>query len=356
MFPILRYSKGIVYPEYEFNFTFFDNTPQNQNFQIGEWVDSQYWCPKEIMPHRSIEHDYICDVPLECGVRPRKGYPFHKCHELPSNASENDKKKLDAMYWVYGIDDFIALITGIKTEDVVVGELYGYPYRQYKITAEGYAQWSPCSLTMAKIDSPIAPPQVMSYSVDATKLDNGDILFSASIHSINPDETLTHGEEEPMYTNKIPLSDFSFGTRFTLPCIPVPLTCTSYKLWKEAVQFKKPMWNIVYQCSGIYTPSSSDTLPENVVNETSYGTNGSVIRSVSGNIVNTRQHIISRKKITAYSMDQAPVYALGSECSGGIVISDTSTKETKIYWKSTGSDTFEQVNLTFYRHDIEVLS
>ena len=355
LFPILRYSRGNVYPEYELSFTFWGDKPVDEIFNVGEKVSSLLWCPKEILPHRNYVHQPMHE--LKCGRTPLEGFPFKYCHEpLDTHAT------LSNGGWSYGIDNYDAVITALNIQDVVIGTLFGSPYRQYKFTADAYAQWRPCSITIAEdlSQNPEAPPQVLNYNVDATVLDNGDILFSASIHAINPDKDQLHGEEEPLYSQDTPLADFSLGSYLSIPFLPIPLACYSYKVWKDEGQFHKHMWNVIYQCSGIYTASQTDNLPDEVINDFSYGLNRNVIRSVSGGLtgVNMAASFNGRKIITAYSLTQEPVYTLGSPYSGGIVMSDVPSKMTKTYWTSNGrfdDHNLEKVVVTFYRHDIEVV-
>lgn len=362
MFPVLRYSQGQVYPEYKVSFTFWNDTPENENFKIGEWILNRVLCPKEITPHRSIKHNELPE--MKCGIVGHEGYPFKKCHDLWSDTPQEERIRFNAEHWAFGVQDYNTKITDIHVEDVVIGELNGIPYRQYKLTAEGYSQWSPCSIAISELaEHPDAPPQIIEYRVDAALLDNGDILFSASIHAINPDENQLKGKEDPIFIigndEKNPI-----GKSITVPCIPIDLTCTNYKLWKENDDFDKPYWNIEYQCSGIFPASRSDELPDEIVGELSYGLNGTTLRSVSGSLIDTRhsENIIGRKKVIAYSLNVEPVYTLGSECSGGVAMSDIAHKETKSCWQSTdrwdqdtGEEIFEVTELTLYRHEIEVL-
>ena len=375
LFPILRYSSGTIYPQYQVSFSFWGNNPNiPDNYEVGKWILAPLWCPKTILPHPSVEHEKL--ITMKCNRSLYQEYPYYKCHsgDIDWDADEETiRKQIEAEFisgnvtWTYPIDFYEAHITDVHVEDFIAGELFGIPYRQYKFTVDGYAQWKPCDLAKEeiKLAGPEAPTQIIEYSVDASTLDNGDILFSASIHTINPDESQLHVIEEPLYQKGEPITDFSFDTTFTIPGVPIPLTCTSYKLWKEDSQFKKPMWNIIYQCSGIFPASWSDTLPPEVVSELSYGLNGSTIRSVSGNITSIKRanFYTARKKITAYSMTQEPVYSLGSPCSGGVAVSDIPFKETKMFWKSTqrwdsdsGKEIFEPTELSYYRHEIEVIS
>ena len=60
---------------------------------------------------------------------------------------------------------------------------------------------------------------------------------------------------------------------------------------------------------------------------------------------------ITRKTLIAYSESSEPVYPLGSESSGGLILSDKVVKETK---EILNSETGEVETQIYYRHEIEV--
>ena len=376
LFPILRYSQGKVYPEYSISFTSWGDTPFS-NFNVGDWLPSSIWCPIEISPSRALQHNSF--PPIECNRIVFEGYPFKKCHDLKfDEATQEDLERFHNIHWSYGVQDYEANITGVKVEDVIVGEFCGLPYRQYKITAEGFAQWIPCNLAYKSDEEsednnkwPMALPQVLDYSLDASVLDNGDILFSASVHTVNPVEDQLKQQQNPLFLD---IHGDSFivgnkeqspiGQKIFIPAIPILFTCSDYKLWKENDSFNKPYWHITYQCSGIFPASLSTQLPNNIVSDLAYEINGEVLRSVSGKVIVAKHSNVTagRKKIFVYSMSQVPIYPLGSLCLDGVAISDIPHKETKSFrsyaksWnEAVQKNIFEVTELTVYKHEIEVI-
>ena len=279
------------------SFSFWCDTPNPsgiyQNVRVGEVLDPAVWLPKSIQPHNSIEHGLDFKAPP-------------KLH-----------------------------ITDVHIDDEVIGELNGTPYRQYKITAEGY-------LIEDGYDD--NEPNITDYSVNAEENDTGDISFTASVTSVN-------GGEAPAILANI-------GEAIDFPGVSVPLVCNSYKFSNGLDEFKRHVWTVIYECSAsVPAESSSTTLPQEEQLDTTYELNGSTLRSIAGELIVLRrsQTPITKKTVIAHSLTSEPVYLIGSECYGGIALSDKVSKETKEIIQMNEIDgTSSITTLTYFRHEIEV--
>ena len=188
-------------------------------------------------------------------------------------------------------------------------------------------------------------PIITNYSVNAEETDTGDTSFTASVTTIN-------GGDIP--TLLVDISD-----SLEIPNIPVPLVCNSYKFTDGTDEFKRKIWTVTYECSAIVPAdtSSSGTLPQEEQLDISYELNGTTTRSVSGEFIVLRrsQTPITKKTVIAYSQTPDPIYSIGSECYGGIAISDKVSKETKeILQSDSNTGTSSITTFTYYRHEIEV--
>ena len=279
------------------SFSFWCDSPNPSgrygNVKVGEEIDPAIWLPRSIQPHNSVEH----------GI----------------NFTEPPKLH----------------ITAVNIDDEVIGELNGTPYRQYKITAEGY-------LIESAYDD--TEPKITGYSVNAEETDTGEISFMASVISVNGGET--------------PALLVDIGESLEFPGISVPLVCSSYKLSDGTDEFKRYIWTVSYECSAtIATGADNETLPQEEQQDIAYELNGSTVRSIAGELIVLKRSEtpIIKKTIITYSESATPVYSIGSECYGGIALSDKVTKETKEVLQTNAQDgTSSITTFTYYRHEIEV--
>ena len=296
-YSVVRY-KGC--PKGKASFSFYCDTPVPNgayaSIQVGAVLPGNLWCPNIISPHPSI----------------------------PSS-----------LFMPY------LVVTDLRSEDVVIGDLNGTPYRQYKFTAEGW---------LSDIENSDVVSSIISYTVNAEKKDDNIIIYSASIETISAKDN----------NNEITLL-FNIGDDIQVPNVPIPLTCESYKANDGFDEFQREAWTIVYECSGVLPASTSDALPDEEEQDLSYELNGSTVRTIAGELLVLRrsQTPITKKTVIAYSNTEEPIYPPGTECHEGIALSENVVRETKSYKNITGvdihgNDIFTVEKTQYYRHEIEV--
>lgn len=272
-------------PEGKASFTFFADTPVPNEISIGKRISGERICPRTISPH-------------------------------PSNGQN------------INVPDLI--VTDIHSEDVILGELNGTPYRQFKITVDGWLS--------TKNDS--GSTYVVSYTVNAERKDNGDILYTATIETIS----ILNGDNQ--------IQKFcDIGNSVSVPNVSVPLICISYKFNDGLDDFKRYVWTGIYEFSALI-PASVE-LPEETEQNLSYELNGVTVRTIAGELLVLRrsENPIVKKTIVAYSNNTNPIYTPGEACHDGIAMSDKIVEETKEYWDVNSAEFVTSVQ---YRHEIEV--
>ena len=147
---------------------------------------------------------------------------------------------------------------------------------------------------------------------------------------------------------------FQIGDIFTIPLSEeISLTCTKISTNNSYDDLGLEVWTTIYEGKSTADDDGTFELPDEEITDITHELNGVTVRTISGELIALRRSMtpITRKTLTAYSQSSEPVYSLGSENNGGLILSDKVVKETK---EIRNSETGEIETQTYYRHEIEV--
>ena len=230
------------------------------------------------------------------------------------------------------------LITKITTTDEKIGEVCDYPYRLWHHQYEGY-------LILPEYSSGL--PSQVNYSVDIEKDDDDEIIYSGTMTVTQTIEPMNAVESSGKFL-------FQVGDVFAIPLIEgILFTCTKISTSNSYDDLGLEVWTTNYEGKSNVEVAETFELPDEEITDLTHELNGITVRTVSGELIVLRRSEtpITRKTLIAYSESSEPVYPLGSESSGGLILSDKVIEETK---EILNSETGEVETQIYYRHEIEV--